>query len=72
MLNITQKMTTVLLVDDHPIVRAGFCRLLESTQEIRVIAETGDGETGCELYQTHKPDVVIMDLDMPGGIDPSG
>ncbi len=69
MLNITQKMTTVLLVDDHPIVRAGFCRLLESTQEIRVIAETGDGETGCELYQTHKPDVVIMDLDMPGGID---
>lgn len=58
-----------MLVDDHPIVRAGFCRLLESTQEIRVVAEAGDGETGFQLYQTHKPEVVIMDLNMPRGID---
>lgn len=69
MLKMTKVMTTVMLVDDHPIVRAGFCRLLESTEEIRVVAEAGDGETGCQLYQTHTPDVVIMDLNMPGGID---
>lgn len=58
-----------MLVDDHPIVRAGFCRLLASTKGIQVVAEAGDGETGCQLYQTHQPDVVILDLNMPGGID---
>ncbi len=58
-----------MLVDDHPIVRAGFCRLLGKHKGILVVAEAGDGETGCQLYQTHKPDVVILDLNMPGGID---
>ncbi len=60
---------TVMLVDDHPVVRNGYCRLLESTADIRVIAEADDGETGCLLYQEHKPDVVILDLNMAGGID---
>lgn len=65
----TKEVTTVLLVDDHPVVRAGFCRMLESTNLVRVIAEADNGEAGCQLYMAHKPDVVILDLNMPGGID---
>jgi len=57
---------TVILVDDHPVVRAGYRRLLESTSDIRVVAEAGDGETGCLLYHEHKPNVLILDLNMAG------
>ncbi len=57
---------TVILVDDHPVVRAGYRRLLESTAEIRVVAEANDGEAGCLLYQEHKPNVLILDINMPG------
>jgi two-component system, NarL family, invasion response regulator UvrY len=65
----TKKVINVLLVDDHPVVRAGFCRMLESTNLVRVVAEADNGEAGCQLYMAHKPDVVILDLNMPGGID---
>lgn len=59
-------MISVMLVDDHPVVRGGFRRLLETTPDIRVVAEADDGETGYTLYRAHKPDVVVMDLNMPG------
>ena len=67
--DIINETITVMLVDDHPVVRNGYCRLLESTADIRVIAEADDGETGCLLYQKYKPDVLILDLNMAGGID---
>jgi two-component system invasion response regulator UvrY len=57
---------TVLLVDDHPVVRDGCRRLLENTPDIRVTAEAGDGETACVLYAKLAPDVVILDMGMPG------
>jgi two-component system invasion response regulator UvrY len=61
---------TVLLIDDHPVVRAGYQRLLEENKtNIRVVAEADNGETGCALFEEYKPDVVIVDLNMPGGID---
>lgn len=60
------KPITVILVDDHPVVRAGYRRLLESTADIRVVAEADDGEAGYFLYQEHKPDVLILDLNMAG------
>lgn len=65
---ITNRIKTikVMLVDDHPVVRAGYRHLLESTQDIHVVAEAGDGETGYLLYQQHQPDVVILDLSMVG------
>lgn len=59
-------MISVLLADDHPIVRDGFRRLLESTTDIRVVAEADDGETCCALYRKLHPDVVVLDLNMPG------
>lgn len=56
----------VLLVDDHAVVRAGYRALLENVDGIEVIAEAESGEDACRLYPELKPDVVIMDLSLPG------
>lgn len=56
----------VMLVDDHAVVRMGFRLLLQNTSDIEVIAEAETGEEGCKLYAEKKPDVVVMDLSMPG------
>jgi len=56
----------VLLADDHEVVRAGFHRLLESKADIAVIAHAASGEEAYQLYLEHRPDVVVMDLTMPG------
>jgi two-component system, NarL family, invasion response regulator UvrY len=58
--------TSVLLVDDHPVVRMGCRHLLENTPDIRVVAEAEDGESACVYYAQHKPDVMILDLGLPG------
>ena len=55
----------VLLADDHHIVRAGIRQLLESADDIQVIAEAGDGEEAQSLIQKHKPDVAVLDIQMP-------
>ncbi len=56
----------VLLVDDHPIVLQGLRRLLESKSEFLVVAEASDGLEVLGLTERHHPDVVIVDLMMPG------
>jgi two-component system, NarL family, invasion response regulator UvrY len=56
----------VLLVDDHEVVRAGYRRLLENTIDIKILAEAASGEEAYSSYVKQKPDVVIMDLSMPG------
>jgi len=63
----------VLLADDHEVVRAGYRRLLEATGDIEVAAEAESGEEAYALYLAHEPDVVVMDLSMPGagGLDTS-
>ena len=63
----------VLLADDHEVVRAGYRRLLESTDDIEVVAEATDGEAAYQLYFQFNPSVVVMDLTMPGsgGLDAS-
>ncbi|MCK6584158.1 MAG: response regulator transcription factor [Anaerolineales bacterium] len=55
----------VLLADDHHIVRAGIRQLLESAGDLQVIAEAGDGEEARALIQKHKPDVAVLDIQMP-------
>ncbi|MFA5530379.1 MAG: response regulator transcription factor [Thiohalomonadaceae bacterium] len=62
---------TVILVDDHPVVRGGYRRLLEGTDNIRVVAEADNGDMGYRAFCEHAPDVVVMDLNMPGasGLD---
>jgi two-component system invasion response regulator UvrY len=59
-------MIRVLLVDDHAVVRMGFRLLLQSNPDISVIAEADSGESACQLYADLVPDVVVMDLAMPG------
>ena len=56
----------VLLVDDHPVVRSGYRRLLENTLDIKVIYEATSGEEAYTAYVKHHPDAVIMDLSMEG------
>ncbi len=56
----------VLLADDHPAVRAGIRQFLERDPSIEVIAEAGNGEEALALIAQHRPDVVILDLRMPG------
>ncbi|OLE27460.1 MAG: DNA-binding response regulator [Actinobacteria bacterium 13_1_20CM_3_71_11] len=56
----------VLLVDDHPIVRDGLRWLLDSAGGLKVVGEAGDGETAVRLAADLRPDVVLMDLAMPG------
>ena len=55
----------VLLADDHYIVRAGIRQLLESARDLQIIAEAGDGEEAQALIQKHKPDVAVLDIQMP-------
>ncbi len=62
----TSKPIRVFLVDDHPVVRDGYKRLLDGNPDIEVTAEAGSGEEACELYPKVKPDVVVLDLNMPG------
>ena len=59
------KPLTVLLVDDHALVRRGFCRMLEDEPGIRVVGEAGDGHDAVTLAKDLKPDVVVMDFALP-------
>ncbi len=60
---------TVLLVDDHTIVRQGVRGYLETQSDLQVVGEAGSGEEAIRSAAEHAPDVVLMDLLMPGGID---
>ncbi len=56
----------VLIADDQPLQRAGQALILESADDIHVVAEAGNGEQAISLARTHRPDVVLMDVRMPG------
>jgi len=55
----------IILADDHHIVRQGIRQLLESAKDLQVIAEAADGEEAQLLIQKHKPDVAVLDIQMP-------
>ena len=56
----------LMLVDDHAVVRGGFKVLLQTWDDVEVIAEASSGEEALQLYESHRPDVVVMDITMPG------
>lgn len=62
----TQNPVRVMLVDDHAVVRMGFRLLLEGAADITVIAEAESGEEAVRTFPEIKPDVVVMDISMPG------
>ena len=60
------KKTTIVLIDDHAVVRAGVRRLLEQESLFEVIGEAESGEKAYQIFGELKPDVMVMDLSMPG------
>ncbi len=60
------KTISVILADDHTLVRAGIRALLEKLPEVRVVGEASDGREVLNLVKTQRPDVVLMDIGMPG------
>ena len=56
----------ILLVDDHAVVRMGFKMLIEAEADIKVIGEAESGEVAVKLFQELKPDIIVMDITMPG------
>ncbi|MBT8436177.1 MAG: response regulator, partial [Gammaproteobacteria bacterium] len=59
-------MISVLLTDDHALVRTGIRRLLEDSKQVRIVGEADCGEEGVKLAQQLNPDVILMDVNMPG------
>jgi len=56
----------LILVDDHAVLRAGLANVLNFEAGLKVVAEADDGETALDLWRTHRPDVMLLDLSMPG------
>ncbi len=61
-----KKLIRVLLVDDHQLIRHGFKNLLSSIEDMEVIGDVASGEEAIEFTSLHHPDVILMDLRMPG------
>lgn len=60
------RKTTVLLADDHPLVRSSLARMLADTPDIEVVAEVNDADQAVDMALRLRPQVVLMDIDMPG------
>jgi DNA-binding NarL/FixJ family response regulator len=65
-MNNVPKMIRILAVDDHPLLRKGLAAVVNAELDMKLVAEASNGEDGIEKFRTHRPDVVLMDLQMPG------
>ncbi|PZL88750.1 two-component system response regulator NarL [Pantoea sp. ARC607] len=67
----TAEKYTLLLIDDHPMLRSGLKQLMALDPRLQVVAEAGNGTEGLALAQQHDPDLILLDLNMPGlnGLD---
>ena len=68
---VTAETFTLLLIDDHPMLRNGLKQLIALDERLQVVAEAGNGAQGVALAQQHDPDLILLDLNMPGlnGLD---
>ncbi|MEG7484181.1 response regulator, partial [Citrobacter freundii] len=57
---------TILLIDDHPMLRTGVKQLVSMAPDITVVGEASNGEQGIELAESLDPDLILLDLNMPG------
>ena len=60
------KQIRILAVDDHPLLREGIAALVSSESDMKLIAEASNGQEAIERFRLHRPDVTLMDLQMPG------
>jgi DNA-binding NarL/FixJ family response regulator len=58
--------TRIILADDHPLIREGLKKILEQEMKLDVVAQASDGRTAIELVRQHRPDILIIDIGMPG------
>ncbi|MGB2664555.1 MAG: response regulator transcription factor, partial [Candidatus Acidiferrum sp.] len=56
----------ILSVDDHPLLREGIAALVNAEADMKMVAEASDGREALEQFRSHRPDVTLMDLQMPG------
>lgn len=59
-------MIKILVVDDHDLVRTGIVRILKDVKDFEVVAQVGSGEDAVEYCRKHEPDIILMDISMPG------
>ncbi len=64
--NIMSEQSTILLIDDHPMLRSGVKQLISLEPSLLVIGEAGDGKTGIQIAEEQDPDLILLDLNMPG------
>ncbi|ENR9710303.1 two-component system response regulator NarL [Providencia stuartii] len=64
--NIMSEKSTILLIDDHPMLRNGVKQLISLEPSLLVIGEAGDGATGIKIAEEQDPDLILLDLNMPG------
>ena len=61
----TSRQIRILTVDDHPVLREGIAAIVAAEPDMIVVAEAGNGREAIELYRVHRPDITLMDLQMP-------
>jgi DNA-binding NarL/FixJ family response regulator len=61
-----QKLIRILTVDDHPLLRKGIAALLNAEPDMKLVAEAANGKEAVDAFRIHRPDVTLMDLQMPG------
>lgn len=61
----TSRQIRILTVDDHPVLREGIAAIVAAEPDMTVVAEAGNGREAIELYRVHRPDITLMDLQMP-------
>ena len=73
-MNTPSKLITVLVVDDHSLLRKGIATLVNAEPDMKLIAEASNGQEAIESFRLHRPDVTLMDIQMPGfnGIEAIG
>lgn len=65
-MSIDPSLIRILTVDDHPLLRKGIAALVNAENDMKLVAEASDGEEAIEKFRSHRPDVTLMDIQMPG------
>jgi two-component system, NarL family, invasion response regulator UvrY len=66
MMDLQKEKISILLVDDHPVVRQGYRRVLEHQSDFHVVAEADNAASAYNAFKQHSPDIVVLDISMPG------